>query len=382
VPKRLRRRATLFEALERRVLLTTYIWTGGAAGNWNDNNNWDDGSGTHPAVPNLATDDVIINQTADITVDISPTVRNLTAQGGSVVTFNFNNNQNITVNSAFNMQQVAGAHLGVVLNANAANSGKISAASFAVTGNATGSSHLFVNANTSVVLTGDFDAGHMQFDLTDHGTVSGANAYLLGKDLANGVGVLASALVDGAFTMSGVLRIGGNGLYKFEVNHGSSSVANFAVYNGSELDVHASAAGNLGHLYFTNDSLVGDPAAGAAFLPAAGLESQAGAIVHVYDHGVISGAVNPAATGGISISGGSGVAVTLDTSGTIISNGTLEIGAGGTVLGAGPKVTVGGSAAGAPVAILDVGTLDVVNTSGVDPEGETGTQLVSRLARL
>jgi hypothetical protein len=273
---RSRGRTDFIECLESRLLLTTFTWTDASQDHkWSAASNWDDGTGIPPSAPPAATDDVVIQTTTDITVDITPTIQSLKVGGSRVVTFNFADNQNLVVNNDFTILQAAG-HTGVVLNANAANSGKLSATNLTVSGAIGGSTSFFVNAKTTLFLTGKLDAGTMKFDLTDGGTVRAANADFLGRDLpAPGNPVVASVLnVTGTLTVTDRLRVGGNGKVDLTMTGGTANLGELFVPNVSSFTAKSGAVVTL-----TGDTYIGGP--GTAFAVPAAISQGIGGLMTI-----------------------------------------------------------------------------------------------------
>jgi hypothetical protein len=237
----------------------------------------------------LPGDDVVFDTSATVTMDVpAPEVHDLTVQGGAQVTLNFDaNNHFLKADNNIYLDLTNGNQSSLTFASNSpTQEAGIHAENFIVEGAFAGSGQLIVQAHTRLDLAQDLNAKHYQFDLTAAGTVDGVNAFLTGKD--TDLGTVSNISVTGAVALTGDLRIGGDGRASYQLNSGSTKVAQFGVYNGSYLDVQGFGAGDQGLFQFSGDGVVGEPAAGAPFAPNALLSGQTGANVLIHNRGRLS----------------------------------------------------------------------------------------------
>ncbi len=382
---------SLLESLESRLLLSDFSWTGnsGIDSNWSTPSNWEDPAhhGTPSTVaPNAFNADVTIGGGASITMDISPTLANLVVQGtGATLNFNANTNLNIVpdtvnhTNGNIYLMQSPGVNTPLTIQTNSTTTtSTVSAYGLFVQGDKAGTSALTVQAHTAVKLSNNLDADGYKFDLTDAGTISALNAYLMGKDLpASGSPIASNDSVTGALSLSNELRIGGTGLVNFSVNQGAVTTNSFGVCNGSSLEVQSTGVNDPGSFNFNLASFIGDAPTGAAFTPLAALDQQPGSVITIHNNGRLHGLAN------LTISGGKSLAVTDSNGGAIVLGGSANILIGpSSVAGQlGPKVLITGTSGEAPTgAASDLympgGTVTILN-NGAGANFKSGQLVVT-----
>ena len=218
--RRLTNRARqMFETLESRLLLSV-TWDGGGSNNWNNDANWNAGGGVRRKP--TATDDVIFNYSAEVTMDGTPVAKSLAVSSGAtvntLVTLKFAAINTLTVDNNIDLQQAPNHRASLTLSAQGTGvTGTVKAASLTMNGaDKTGSSGIYVNQNTTLSITGDINTNDYAFNADVQGTVTAKNAYFNGKDLTTAL----TLSVRGSLA-AGNLRIGGTGVVNATVDGGT-----------------------------------------------------------------------------------------------------------------------------------------------------------------
>ncbi|HVX86011.1 MAG TPA: dockerin type I domain-containing protein [Phycisphaerae bacterium] len=249
----------MLDSLESRVLFSTVAvtWTGGDlahSANWSDALNWEDVNHNHVAPISDATHfyEVTFNTNASLVLDQNVDISSLNVVGNAAVTIDaINTTLNVKPSDLPNDKQAenvyltlangATAKLTLVCNGTSQNRGTINAKNFYVAGDAGGHGILSVQYATIVNLTGNLDTQSHQTDIEDFGSISAANAYMLGVTTPTTGDPRISNLTftNGTFAVgnSGVMRVGGVGRVNLTATTSTITTGELNVDTTSMMDV-------------------------------------------------------------------------------------------------------------------------------------------------